>query len=55
MTTNCSKSIIALRKHFVYIDHIDELKQNSVVTEQFNGSLRIVNGLINKLKVLRIV
>ena len=44
---------LALKKHFVYIDHIDELKHKELVIREFDKAIRIVDELIRKLKVLR--
>ena len=44
---------LALKKHFVYIDHIDELKHKEIVIREFDKAIRIVGELIRKLKVFR--
>ena len=39
----------ALKKHFVYIDHIDDLKHKELVVREFDKAIRIVNELIAKV------
>lgn len=39
----------ALKKHFIYIDHIDDLKHKELVVREFDKAIRIVNELIAKV------
>lgn len=43
----------AMKKHFVYIDHIDELKHKETVIKEFDNAIRITNTMIQKLKSFR--
>lgn len=43
----------AMKKHFVYIDHIDELRHNERVIKDFDNAIRVVRDLIRKLKIFR--
>lgn len=43
----------AMKKHFVYIDHIDELKHNERVIRDFDNAIRTVRELIRKLKIFK--
>ena len=43
----------AMKKHFVYIDHIDELKHKENVIKEFDKAIRITNTMIQKLKSFR--
>lgn len=43
----------ALKKHFVYIDNIDELKHKEAVVREFDKAIAIVNNLMNGVKRLR--
>lgn len=43
----------ALKKHFVYIDNIDELKHKEAVVREFDKAIAIVNNLMNGVKKLR--
>ena len=40
----------AMKKHFVYIDHIDELKHKETVVRDFDNAIRTTKALIQKLK-----
>lgn len=40
----------AMKKHFVYIDHIDELKHNERVIKDFDNAVRTTRTLIQKIK-----
>ena len=39
-----------MKKHFVYIDHIDELKHNERVIKDFDNAVRTTRSLIQKIK-----
>lgn len=43
----------AMKKHFVYIDHIDELKHNERVIKDFDNAVRVVRDLMRKLRIFR--
>lgn len=43
----------AMKKHFVYIDHIDELKHNERVIRDFDNAIKTVRELIRKLKIFK--
>ena len=43
----------AMKKHFIYIDHIDDLKHKETIVREFDKAIRIVETLMNKLKILR--
>lgn len=43
----------AMKKHFVYIDHIDELKHKEAVIKEFDKAIRITKTMIQKLKSFR--
>ena len=43
----------AMKKHFVYIDHIDELKHKETVIRYFDNAIRTTRYLIQKLKNFR--
>lgn len=40
----------AMKKHFVYIDHIDELKHKETVVRDFDNAIRTTKALIQKIK-----
>lgn len=40
----------AMKKHFVYIDHIDELKHKEIVIKDFDNAIRTTKALIQKIK-----
>lgn len=40
----------AMKKHFVYIDHIDELKHKETVVRDFDNAIRTTKALIQKLR-----
>lgn len=40
----------AMKKHFVYIDHIDELKHKEPVVRDFDNAIRTTKALIQKIK-----
>ena len=40
----------AMKKHFVYIDHIDELKHKEIVIKDFDNAIRTTRSLIQKIK-----
>lgn len=44
---------LAMKKHFVYIDHIDDLKHKEAVIREFDKAIRITRNLIQKVKNLR--
>ena len=44
------KLVYAMKKHFVYIDHIDELKHNERVIKDFDNAVRTTRSLIQKIK-----
>lgn len=43
----------AMKKHFVYIDNIDELRHNERVIKDFDNAIRVVGNLIRKLRIFR--
>lgn len=43
----------AMKKHFVYIDNIDELRHVEGVIREFDKAIRIVRNLMRKLKIFR--
>ena len=43
----------AMKKHFVYIDNIDELRHDERVIREFDKAIRIVRNLMRKLKIFR--
>ena len=43
----------AMKKHFVYIDHIDDLKHTEAVIKDFDKAINLVGNLINGVKKLR--
>ena len=44
---------LAMKKHFVYIDHIDDLRHKEIVIREFDKAIRITRNLIQKVKNLR--
>jgi len=44
----------AMKKHFVYIDHIDDLKHNERIIKDFDNAIRVVRSLIRKLRIFRV-
>ena len=51
--TELVKLEYAMKKHFVYIDHIDELKHKEAVIRYFDNAIRTTKSLIQKLKNFR--
>lgn len=51
--TEVVKLEYAMKKHFVYIDNIDELRHKITVVSDFDKAIRIVRNLIQKLKIFR--
>ena len=51
--TEVVKLEYAMKKHFVYIDNIDELRHKFTVVEDFDKAIRIVRNLIRRLKIFR--
>ena len=43
----------ALKKHFVYIEDIDELKHRESVIKEFDKAIWLADSLISKLKSFR--
>lgn len=43
----------AMKKHFVYIDHIDELRHNETVIKDFDKTLASLRTLIKKIRIFR--
>lgn len=44
---------LAMKKHFVYVDHIDELRHKTLVIRDFDNAISIVGEMIKRLKELR--
>ncbi len=51
--TEIVKLEYAMKKHFIYIDNIDELKHKVTVISDFDKAIRIVRNLIQRLKAFR--
>ncbi len=44
---------LAMKKHFVYIDDIDELRHNKTVIRDFDRAISDIDGMIAGLKKFR--
>ena len=44
---------LLMKKHFVYVDDIDELRHNASVIGDFDKAIARIRSMIQKLKVFR--